>query len=67
MMMNQNTDTCPHCGEGRLRGWAELTEEEREVARRLPASADYTPAERRSTHRWCSNCWHETTESKAEG
>ena len=50
---------CPRCGVGRLRGWRELTEEEREVAKRLPASADYTANEREATHRWCTQCWFE--------
>ncbi|MBA3805358.1 MAG: hypothetical protein H0X14_06555 [Acidobacteria bacterium] len=62
MMNSQHTDRCPRCGEGRLRGWDELSEEEQEVARRLPASADYAPGGRQSTHRWCMNCWYETTE-----
>ncbi|HEX8142834.1 MAG TPA: hypothetical protein VF553_09580 [Pyrinomonadaceae bacterium] len=68
MMNNQTKDRCPRCGEGRLRPWADLSEEEREVVRRLPASADYDFDERRSTHRWCSNCWYEDRERmKAEG
>jgi len=50
---------CPRCGVSRLRGWQELTEEEREVAKRLPASDDYTAKEREARHRWCTRCWHE--------
>jgi hypothetical protein len=44
-----------------MRNWDELTEEEREVVKRLPASADYDDAERKSMHQWCTRCWHETT------
>jgi hypothetical protein len=61
-MINQNEERCPRCGEGRLRPWAELSEEEREVARRLPASAEYNFGERCKIHRWCVRCWHESTE-----
>jgi hypothetical protein len=57
--MESVTDKCTRCGEGRLRPWHELTEEEREVTRRLPASADYSTDERRARHRWCTLCWHE--------
>ena len=54
---------CPRCGEGSLRGWDELSEEERVVARSLPESADYSPGEREAIHRWCANCWFEETEA----
>jgi hypothetical protein len=52
---------CPRCGTERLRAWSELSDEEREVVRRLPASADYSFDERKARHRWCTRCWHETT------
>lgn len=52
---------CPRCDTERLRAWGELTDEEREVVRRLPASADYSFDERKARHRWCSRCWYETT------
>jgi hypothetical protein len=48
-----------------LRAWSELTEEQREVARRLPASADFTFEERARRHRWCVRCWHEETRGAA--
>ncbi len=44
-----------------MRAWRELTEEQREVARRLPASADFSAEERAARHRWCTRCWHEET------
>jgi hypothetical protein len=53
-------DKCPRCHSGRLRGWRELDAEERELALRLPASADYSLAERQARHRWCRRCWYET-------
>jgi hypothetical protein len=57
----QGQGLCPRCREGRLRAWYELSEEEREAARRLPASADFTPEERAARHLWCTRCWHEET------
>ena len=57
----QGGGACPRCGEGRLRAWYELSAEEREVALRLPASADFTAAERMARHQWCTRCWHEET------
>ncbi|HEY3027246.1 MAG TPA: hypothetical protein VGJ55_13940 [Pyrinomonadaceae bacterium] len=59
-MNNQNQNRCPRCGEGRLRAWQELTNDEREVARRLPGAADYPAGEREAMHRWCTRCWFET-------
>ena len=50
---------CPRCEKPRLKGWSELNDEEREVVRRLPASAEYSLAERQSTHQWCTRCWYE--------
>jgi len=49
---------CPKCLEGRLKGWQELNEEEREVVKRLPGSAE-TPEKERKTYRWCPRCWFE--------
>jgi hypothetical protein len=66
MTNNQFATKCPRCGEGRLRGWNELSHEEQMVARRMTEAVDYTPAEREATHRWCTNCWHEETESKEQ-
>ena len=53
---------CPKCGEKTLRTWVELGDDEREVVRRLPGSADYQASEREGTHRWCTTCWHEEAE-----
>jgi len=61
-MNEANRDACPRCG-GRLRAWRELGEEEREVVRRLPASAGQTTAERAARHRWCTRCWYEARDA----
>ena len=42
-----------------MRTWEELNDEEQEVVRRLPASADFPEATRQATHRWCTRCWQE--------
>jgi hypothetical protein len=59
-MNNQQDIKCPRCAEERLRAWGELTDEEREVGRRLPGAADYSAVERETMHRWCTRCWYET-------
>jgi hypothetical protein len=43
-----------------MKSWQELDEEEREVVKRLPASAEVNAAERERQHRWCPRCWHES-------
>jgi ribosomal protein L32 len=63
-MNDQLNAKCPRCGEGRLLGWDELSDEERTVVRSLSGSVDYSPGEREATHRWCTNCWYEETESE---
>ena len=63
-MMNQNE--CPRCRVGRLRNWKELSEEEQEIVRRLPASAHYSAEERIARHRWCTQCWHEDTGARPQ-
>ena len=55
------TDKCPRCHEEALRTWDELSDEEREVVKRLPAAAEYRAAERQAMHQWCTRCWHEST------
>jgi len=57
--MASNPEKCPRCDAGILKSWAQLNEEERLVVARLPASAEYSEAERR-THRWCPRCWYES-------
>ena len=60
--MNERLNNqCPRCGQSPLKAWLELGDEEREVVRRLPASADCPAAERQSNHLWCTRCWHEAT------
>ena len=60
-MTDATDDRCPRCSAARLRAWAELTDDEREVVRRLPASAGAPLDERAARRRWCTRCWHEET------
>ena len=52
-------ERCPRCENPRLKSWSELNDEEREVVKRLPQSAEYSLEERQATHRWCMRCWYE--------
>ncbi|MBA2645793.1 MAG: hypothetical protein H0U81_03235 [Pyrinomonadaceae bacterium] len=58
---NKHKDQCPRCNAGKLRDWNALNEEEREVVRRLPTSAEFPVEERANQHRWCAQCWYEET------
>lgn len=58
--MNDNS-RCPRCEEEALRTWDELSDEEREVVKRLPGSADHQESERERVHQWCTRCWYEAT------
>jgi ribosomal protein S27AE len=56
-----NTDErCPRCG-ARMKSWHELEEDEHEVVKRLPASAEDDAAERQRLNRWCTRCWYESS------
>ncbi|HEX8457284.1 MAG TPA: hypothetical protein VF656_08305 [Pyrinomonadaceae bacterium] len=59
--MTRAETSCPRCAAPRLRAWDELSEAEREVVRRLPASAVLSIEERAARHLWCVRCWHEET------
>ena len=61
-MTDETDDKCPRCSAVGLRAWDELTDDEREVVRRLPSAADAPLAERVARHRWCVRCWHEETD-----
>ncbi|MDT5293753.1 MAG: hypothetical protein QOJ76_633 [Acidobacteriota bacterium] len=61
----QGEGRCPRCGEGALKAWYELSADEREVALRLPGSADFTAAERAARHLFCTRCWYEETAGAA--
>jgi hypothetical protein len=61
-VMTQPETVCPRCHAAvGLRAWSELDEAEREVVRRLPASADYPLEARAARHLWCVRCWYEET------
>lgn len=57
---------CPRCHASSLQAWSVLNDEEREVVKRLPASADYSVEERQARHRWCTRCWFEDTGGESQ-
>lgn len=54
---------CERC-DGTTRTWQELTDEEREVVKRLPQSTEYSEKERQTFHRWCTRCWNESVKTE---
>jgi len=58
----KSDNRCARCGEGTLKSWLELTEDEQEVVKRLPGAAKYGADERKALHVWCTNCWDETSQ-----
>jgi len=58
---------CLRCDQPGTKTWDELTDEEREVVKRLPASANYTIEERKRSHRWCTRCWNEDIATDEHG
>lgn len=50
--------TCPKCHTTLLRNWADLSADEKFIAERQPASAEYSLKEREN-HLFCTNCWYE--------
>lgn len=57
---------CPRCHEGRLKNWPELSEEEREIAKRSEPARTLDPKEYRANYRWCTRCWFATHEASAD-
>ena len=57
-------EKCSQC-DGITSTWEELTVEEREVVKRLPASTEYSEKERQ-THRWCTRCWNESVKTEPD-
>ena len=61
-----NTENgCPRCGEERLKAWADLNEDERQIVPRLPTAVEEPLAERQRTHLWCTRCWYEARDQGA--
>jgi len=55
---------CPRCGNVTLTSWDKLDDDQKLLAERLPASADYTIVERKK-HRFCTRCWFEEVSGSA--
>jgi hypothetical protein len=55
-----NDKRCPRCGEGQIKSWSELSDEEHEVVKRLPSTAGYEAAELETMLQWCTRCWYQS-------
>jgi len=64
-MKGFQTNTCPRCGSPKMKRWEELTGEEKFLVERLPASKDYSLAERKK-HRFCPRCWFEAIDQTTQ-
>jgi hypothetical protein len=42
-----------------MEAWSDLADDEKLLAEKLPASAEYSKEERKK-HRYCTRCWFET-------
>lgn len=63
IMKGSANKICPRCGSMRLKQWSDLTDDEKFLAERLPASGEYTKEERKK-HRFCTRCWFEATKKE---
>jgi len=50
---------CPRCEKRGLKSFEQLTDEERELIKRLPGATAFSEDDRRAAHRWCTRCWYE--------
>ncbi|MDQ4122449.1 MAG: hypothetical protein M3209_13505 [Acidobacteriota bacterium] len=57
-MQNFKENVCPRCGNQKLKGWNELTEDEKILVEKLSLSAELRIDARRG-NRWCARCWYE--------
>jgi len=57
-MNDLKRESCPRCGNQKLKSWNELTDDEKILVEKLPLSADYKIEERRR-NLWCARCRHE--------
>jgi hypothetical protein len=58
-------ESCPRCGNLKMKSWHQLNDDEREIVKRLPASSTYKLEERKTLHLWCARCWFEINEPRA--
>ncbi len=56
---------CPKCHHPKMKTWAELTDEQKFLAERLPSSAEFSRKQRKK-HRFCERCWFEDVQLKTE-
>ena len=61
-MIHNSERKCPRCGFHKMRLWRELEADEKLLAEKLPASAEFTK-EQRKKHRFCTRCWFEAEDT----
>jgi hypothetical protein len=49
---------CPRCHSARLKGWPELTADEKLIFELVLKNSEYPPAQRKK-HRYCVRCMHQ--------
>jgi hypothetical protein len=54
-------NSCPRCGNYKMKSWDELSAEQKMLVERLPASAEVS-LEQRKKHRFCERCFYEDGE-----
>jgi DNA-directed RNA polymerase subunit RPC12/RpoP len=54
---------CIRCGSQKMKSWDELSDEQKFLVERLPASAEFSLDERKK-HLFCPRCWNEVEEKK---
>ena len=55
-----NDSRCTRCGEGKIKAWSDLNDEEREVVKRLPSAVGHQTVDGQPMPRWCTRCWYES-------
>lgn len=56
---------CPKCGSPKIKEWSELSDDEKFLVEKLPASGNFS-AEDRKHHRFCTRCFYEDAANKTE-
>ncbi len=56
---------CPKCGSPKIKGWDELTADEKFMVERLTAPGKFSPEDRKR-HRYCARCFYEITQTERE-
>jgi len=56
---------CPKCHFPKMKTWEELSDDQKFLVERLPASAELS-TEQRKKHRFCERCWFEDARAELD-